>query len=134
MRRGDAAAHDPDGPSGPGNDGRLDGLIVELHGANGGATRTAAEIEPLVESDHRRYKDLSRMNANARVLLLRNHERAGTSPVRPHSQIAVTEMRPRRNQRREASARRCCNANMRRSAGGVIDDMPFKMTTCATES
>jgi UDPglucose--hexose-1-phosphate uridylyltransferase len=70
-------------------------------------TMTAAEIEPLVETYHRRYNDLVRMNDKTRVLIFRNHgRRAGTSLVHPHSQIVATEMRPRRVQRHERAARR----------------------------
>ena len=58
-------------------------------------TMTAAEIEPLVETYHRRYNDLARMNDRVLVLVFRNHgPRAGTSLVHPHSQIVATELHP----------------------------------------
>ena len=68
---------------------------------------TAAEIEPLVETYHRRYNDLARMNDRVLVLVFRNHgPRAGTSLVHPHSQIVATELTPRRVRQREKAARR----------------------------
>ena len=70
-------------------------------------TMTAAEIEPLVETYHRRYNDLIGINETVLVLVFRNHGwRAGTSLVHPHSQIVATEIRPRRVQRRQDAARR----------------------------
>ena len=70
-------------------------------------TMTAAEIEPLVETYHRRYNDLNRISDDARVLIFRNHgRRAGTSLVHPHSQIVATDMTPRRVHRREETALR----------------------------
>lgn len=70
-------------------------------------TMTAAEIEPLVETYHRRYNDLIEMNDTVLVLIFRNHGwRAGTSLVHPHSQIVATEIRPRRVERRQDAARR----------------------------
>lgn len=149
------STHDPDCPFCPGNEARLDAILMETDGPDGWSTRvvankypalapdaprrpshegfyaragaygyhevviesprhdrqpgsmTVAEIEPLVETYHRRYNDLNRMSDAARVLIFRNHgRRAGTSLVHPHSQIVATDMTPRRVHRREETARR----------------------------
>lgn len=53
---------------------------------------TAGQMESLVETYHRRYNDLIRMNDNVLVPIFRKHGgRAGTSLVHPHSQIVATE-------------------------------------------
>ena len=105
----DAARHHfHEGPYGKtGAYGRHE-VVIESprHDRHPGAM-TASEIEPLVETYHRRYNDLIGINKTVLVLIFRNHGwRAGTSLVHPHSQIVATEIRPRRVQRREDAARR----------------------------
>lgn len=66
---------------------------------------SAEEAAAVVETHHRRYRDLMARHENAMVILFRNHgERAGTSLVHPHSQIITLGVVPSYIRRREEEA------------------------------
>jgi UDPglucose--hexose-1-phosphate uridylyltransferase len=65
------------------------------------------EIQMIVETYHRRYRELMREDENMMVIIFRNHgERAGTSLIHPHSQLIATGMVPYHVRWREEEAQR----------------------------
>jgi UDPglucose--hexose-1-phosphate uridylyltransferase len=65
------------------------------------------EIGFVLETYHRRYVDLMKMDKNMMIIIFRNHGlRAGTSLVHPHSQIIATGMVPHHIRWREEEAQR----------------------------
>lgn len=66
---------------------------------------TPAQVETIIETYHRRYRDAMRQHANLLAVIFRNHGKlAGASLAHPHSQIIVTGIVPRRIREREEHA------------------------------
>jgi UDPglucose--hexose-1-phosphate uridylyltransferase len=66
---------------------------------------SSGEIGAVVETYHRRYVDLLRMDKNMMIIIFRNHGlQAGTSLIHPHSQIIATGMVPHHIRWREDEA------------------------------
>lgn len=68
---------------------------------------SAAEMEVIVESYHRRYVSLMAEHENMMGILFRNHgPGSGASLIHPHSQLVVTGVVPRHVRQREDAAER----------------------------
>ncbi|HSB33993.1 MAG TPA: galactose-1-phosphate uridylyltransferase [Nitrospirota bacterium] len=81
-------------------------VVIEtpLHNRDLG-TMSAGEAAAVVETCHRRYRDLMALQKNAMAILFRNHgERAGTSLAHPHSQIIALGVTPHYIRWREEEA------------------------------
>jgi UDPglucose--hexose-1-phosphate uridylyltransferase len=79
------------------------------------ATMTPHEVEQVIETYHRRYRDLMTIREHMLIIIFRNHgTQAGTSLLHPHSQIVATGFVPNYIRWREEEARRyfdewgCC--------------------------
>jgi UDPglucose--hexose-1-phosphate uridylyltransferase len=71
------------------------------------AQMSVAEVGNVIETYHRRYRDLKREHANMMIIIFRNHgPRAGTSVIHPHSQLIVTGIVPWHIRHREEEAQR----------------------------
>jgi UDPglucose--hexose-1-phosphate uridylyltransferase len=73
------------------------------------------EIASVVETYHRRYRDIMQADESMMAIIFRNHgERAGTSLIHPHSQIISAAVVPQTMRWREEQAQRyfddwgCC--------------------------
>lgn len=71
------------------------------------ATMPVNGVLAIIETYHRRYKELLQEHENMMVVIFRNHgPRAGTSLLHPHSQLVVTGIVPQHIRSREEEAQR----------------------------
>ena len=83
-------------------------VIIESPYHNRDISRMSSdEIHRVVETYHKRYLDVMRINKNMAPLIFRNHgQRAGTSLLHPHSQLIVTGFVPHHIRWHEIEAQR----------------------------
>jgi len=68
---------------------------------------TSDEIHRVIETYHKRYLDVMKVNENMVPIIFRNHgEHAGTSLLHPHSQLIVTGFVPHHIRQHEIEAQR----------------------------